>query len=206
VLDTIVETAARLCNADYSQIMRARDDGTWYAAALFGHSTEYAEYLKHLNVEPGRGSITGRALLTGKPIQIADVMSDPDYELHEAQRIAGYRTHLGVPLSRKGQTLGMIILSRKKVTPFSAKEIELVETFADQAVIAIENTRLFEEVQARTRELTQSLEYQTATSEVLDIISRSKFELQPVFDAIVESGLKLFSGAAVAILLPDGAR
>jgi signal transduction histidine kinase len=181
VLDAIVETAARLCNADYSQIMRARDDGTWYAAALFGHSTEYAEYLKHLKVEPGRGSITGRALLSGKPTQIADVMSDPDYELHEAQRIAGYRTHLGVPLSRKAQTVGMIILSRKKVAPFSAKEIELVETFADQALIAIENARLFEEVQARNRDLTALSDVGRAVSSTLDL----KIVLKTVVDRAV---------------------
>ena len=153
VLDAIVETAARLCNANYSQIMRSRTDGTWYAAALFGHTPEYTEYLKHLKVNSGRGSITGRVLLEGKSTQIEDVTADPDYELQDAQRLAGYRTHLGVPLTSHGRIIGTIILSRKVVSPFSAKEVELVETFADQAVIAIENTRLFEEVQARTAEL-----------------------------------------------------
>src|SRR5581483_2461980 len=205
VLDTIVATAARLCNADYSQIMRAQDDGTWVAAALFGHSAEYADYLKHLKVEPGRGSITGRVLLEGKPTQIADVTSDPDYELHAAQRLAGYRTHLGVPLSRKGRTVGTIILSRKKVAPFSAKEIELVETFADQAVIAIENVRLFDEVQARTAELSRSVAELKALGEVGQAVS-SSLDLGTVLSTILAHACEMSDTGGGAVYVLDEAK
>ena len=205
VLDTIVETAARLCSADYSQIMRAGADGTWYAASLFGHSDEYTEYLRHLKVEPGRGSITGRVLLHGKSTQIEDVTSDPDYQLHEAQRLAGYRTHLGVPLSSQGHIIGTIILSRKKVAAFNAKEIELVETFADQAVIAIENTRLFEEVQARTAELSRSVAELKALGQVSQAVN-SSLDLQTVLDTILGHACEMSDTGGGAIYVLDEAR
>ena len=111
---------------------------------------------------------------------------------------------LGVPLFREGTPIGALVLTRERAEPFTDKQIELVTTFADQAVIAIENVRLFEEVQARTRELSEALDQQTATSEVLEVISSSLSDTQPVFDAIVQSGLKLFPGAAISIALPDG--
>src|SRR5581483_618133 len=205
VLDTIVATAARLCNADYSQIMRAQDDGTWVAAALFGHSAEYADYLKHLKVEPGRGSITGRVLLEGKPTQIADVTSDPDYELPAAQRLAGYRTHLGVRLSRKGRPVGLIILSRKTVAPFSAKQVELVETFADQAVIAIENVRLFDEVQARTAELSRSVAELKALGEVGQAVS-SSLDLGTVLSTILAHACEMSDTGGGAVYVLDEAK
>jgi signal transduction histidine kinase len=204
VLDTIVETSARLCNADYSQIMRARSDGTWYAAAVFGHNEAYVEYLQHLKVEPGRGSITGRVLLEGKSAQIEDVTSDPDYQLHEAQRLAGYRTHLGVPLTSHGRIIGTIILSRRKVAAFDAKEIELVETFADQAVIAIENTRLFEEVQARTAELSRSVAELKALGQVSQAVN-SSLDLQTVLDTILGHACEMSDTGGGAIYVLDEA-
>ena len=129
-------------------------------------------------------------MLEGKIVQIPD-LADPEYTLHEAQRIGGFRTVLGVPLLREGTPIGVIILLRTTCGPFTDKQIELVTTFADQAVIAIENVRLFDEVQARTRELTESLEQQTATSEVLQVISSSPGELEPVFQAMLANATRI---------------
>ena len=172
VLDSIVETAARLCVADMASI-RGREGDAYVHLASYGVQPEYADFVINTRHAAGRGSIVGRVSLEGKPVQIADVLADPEYTLFEQQRRGNFRTVLGIPLLREGVQIGIIILMRRTVQPFSDKQIALVETFADQAVIAIENTRLFEEVQARTRELTESLEYQTATSDVLDVISRS---------------------------------
>ena len=190
VLDTLVESVARLCEADMAQILRPTDAG-YYVAASYGMSPEYIEYHKSLKFAPGRGSVTGRVLLEGTTIQIPDVLADPEYSLAEPQRLAGYRSHLGVPLLREGSPIGVILVSRRTVRPFDNKHIELVTTFADQAVIAIENVRLFDEVQARTRELSESLEQQTATSEVLQVISSSPGELEPVFDAMLENAVRI---------------
>ena len=129
-----------------------------------------------------RGSATGRAVLEGRAIHIPDVLADPEYRATRYQELAGYRSTLSVPLLRDGTTIGTFSLSRDEVNPFTDKQIELVTTFADQAVIAIENARLFEAEQQRTRELTESLEQQTATSEVLQVISSSPGDLQPVFE------------------------
>ena len=142
-------------------------------------------------ISPGRASLIGRTALEGQPVQIADVLEDPEYELGKAQKIARFRTLLGAPLLREGVPIGAIGLQRTDVRPFTDKQIELVQTFADQAVIAIENARLFEEVQARTRELSEALEQQTATSEVLQVISSSPGGLEPVFTAILENALRI---------------
>jgi GAF domain-containing protein len=135
--------------------------------------------------------MTGRVALEGRAIQIPDVLADPEYRATEYQQIFGYRTNLGVPLLRDGSTIGIFSLTRREVKPFTEEQIELVATFADQAVIAIENARLFDEVQARSREVQESLEYQTAISDVLNVISRSPNALQPVFDTIVQTAARL---------------
>ena len=177
---------------------------TFYLAASHGHTDAWKTSMQQEGLEAGRESITGRVLLEGKTVQIHDVQADPEYTISGTLKITDNRTILGVPLLRGGTPIGVIVLGRAEVKPFTDKQIELVDTFADQAVIAIENVRLFDEVQARTRELSESLEQQTATSEVLQVISSSLTDTQPVFDAIVHSGLKLFPDAAIAIALSDG--
>ena len=161
VLDTLVELAAALCQADKARILRPTGkDATYYIQARTRErsTAEYDEHIRTLSFAPGRGSVVSRVLLESKSVHIPDVLADPEYTLRETARQAGYRTSLGVPLLREGSPIGLLVLQRATVRPFADKEIELAETFADQAVIAIENVRLFDEVQARTTELAKSLE------------------------------------------------
>jgi two-component system, NtrC family, sensor kinase len=158
VLQTLVESAARLCDADKGNITREKDGVFYRAAASYGYSRQFVDHIKGIPLEPDRGSATGRALLEGRTIHIPDVTTDPEYTLAEAQRLGDYRTILCVPMLREGGALGVLTLTRSEVRPFTDKQIELVTTFADQAAIAIENVRLFESVEARTRELAQSLD------------------------------------------------
>jgi PAS domain S-box-containing protein len=196
VLQTLVESAALLCEAELANIWRPKGT-SYHLAASFGVSSKSREqsenvrYLGSIGLVPGRGSIVGRALLERKTVQIPDAQNDPEYDLSEVVRIGDYRTQLAVPLLREGVPIGVIVLIRCTVQPFTDKQIELVTTFADQAVIAIENVRLFEEVQARTRDLAESLEQQTATSEVLQVISASPGELEPVFQKMLENATRV---------------
>jgi hypothetical protein len=151
--------------------------------ANFGFPHEFEEIAKRTPFGPGRGTVVGRVLLTGKPVQIADVEADPEYA-YQGQRLAGFRTRLAVPLEREAETIGVIVLGRTKVHPFTDKQVDLVKNFAAQAVIAIENTRLL-------NELRQSLEEQTATSEVLQVISSSPGDLKPVFAAMLEKAARI---------------
>jgi two-component system, NtrC family, sensor kinase len=157
VLQTLVESAARLCNADKATITREKD-GQFYRAEIFGYSDEFLDYVRDVPVLPERGSCLGRALLEGVAVHIPDVHLDPEYTFSEGQRLGGFRTMLGVPMLREGIPIGVVALTRSEPRPFTDKQIELVTTFADQAAIAIENVRLFENVEARTRELAKSLE------------------------------------------------
>jgi GAF domain-containing protein len=203
VLDTLVQSAARLGDADIGTITRQRD-GSFFREALYGFSAEFIEYVRAIPVRPEKGNISGRALLEGKIVQIEDVERDPDYTWDEAKRTGRYRTLLGVPLVRHGKPIGVMALGRREVRPFNQREIDLVTTFADQAVIAIENVRLFDEVQARTRDLEELLQQQTATAEVLKVISRSTFELQPVLDTLVESAARLCEADMAAVARQTG--
>jgi signal transduction histidine kinase len=207
VLDTLSESAARLCDVDHVWLFR-RVGEIYRWAASYGHSKEEHERVKqHMltrRISPGRDSLVGRIALKGRTVQIADVLADPEYVAPNAQKIAQYRTVLGAPLLRESVPIGVIVLQRTDVRPFTDKQIELVTTFADQAVIAIENVRLFDEVQARTRDLTESLQQQTATADVLKVISRSAFNLQSVLDTLVGSATRLCGADHALLFRRDG--
>src|SRR5262249_4415295 len=161
--------------------------GVLFRAAVHGFSPEFMQFVKDMPIERGRGTIHGRTLLEGTVIHIADVEADPEHTWAEGQQMGQYRTVLGVPMLRNRVPVGVIPLNRTTVRPFTDKQIELATTFADQAVIAIENVRLFDEVQQRTKDLTESLQQQTATADVLKVISRSTFDLKAVLNTLVES-------------------
>ena len=190
VLETLTESAARLCDAEMAAVAREKDSAFYYATS-YGFPTAYLEFVKGIAHPVNRGSVIGRTMIEGKAVQISDVLSDPEYAYLESQKKGGYRTMLGVPLLREGSPIGVLLLARSSVRPFTQKQIELVSTFADQAVIAIENVRLFDEVQARTAELSESLDQQTATAEILQTINESPGDLTPVFDTMVESAMRL---------------
>jgi GAF domain-containing protein len=154
-------------------------------------------------MSPGRDSIAGRVALEGRVVHIEDVAADPDYA-HPETIAAGLRTALGVPLLREGEVLGTINLARYRVQPYTERQIELIRTFADQAVIAMENARLLGELQARTRDLEESLEYQTATSDVLKVISRSSSDLQPVLDTVIETAARLCGADSGSLRIREG--
>ena len=203
VLDTLVESAARLCEADMASVNRQHGDA-YRQVANYGHSPALKAYMDTHSIPAGRGSVVGRTILEGNIVQILDVLADPEFTFIESAKVGGVRTMLGVPLLRHGTPIGVIVLQRTTVRRFTEKQIELVTTFADQAVIAIENVRLFDEVQARTRELSESLEQQTATSEVLKVISSSPGELEPVFGAMLENATRICEAKFGNFLLYNG--
>ena len=190
VLQTLIESAAKLCDADHGVITRRRE-GVFYRGEAYGYSKEFMDHVRGVPVEPGRGSVLGRALSECKVVQIPDVEADPEYNLVEARRLGDFRTVLGVPMLREGKPIGVFALARSEVRQFTDKQIELVTTFADQAVIAIENTRLLNELRQRTADLSESLQQQTAMSEVLGVVSSSPGELDPVFQAMLENATRL---------------
>jgi class 3 adenylate cyclase/putative methionine-R-sulfoxide reductase with GAF domain len=198
VLDAIVRTAGELCASEYAMLFRLRD-GKYHVASS---NNAAGEYLKHFLEHPitvDRGSLIGRTDLERRPVHIVDCLADPEYKMLEAARLGKHRTMLGVPLLRDGVPIGALGLLRTSVKPFTEKQIELVTTFANEAVIAIENTRLLSE-------LRQSLEQQTATAEVLGVISRSRFELQPVLQSVVETATLLCRANTSGIYRLEGGR
>jgi len=200
VLDTLVQSAARLCAAECAFIFRL-EQGAYHLAASHGFSDDYRAYIKRNPIRPGRNTLVGRTALTAHTVHLPDCLADPEYKWLESQKIGGFRTMLGVPLLPEGSPIGVLALTRSRVEPFSDREIELVATFADQAVIAIENVRLFDEVQARTRDLSEALEQQTATSEVLRVISSSPGELAPVFEAMLVNATRICDAKFGALYL-----
>src|SRR5262245_12304399 len=192
VLTTLVETAARVCEADIGNIARPVESGGYKIEASYGQSTALYEELARRTLKAGKGSVIGRTALNRAPVHILDAQADPEYELRDALKIGDYHTMLGVPLVREGNIIGVFGLARKTVRPFTEKQIELVATFADQAVIAIENVRLLSE-------LRESLQQQTATADVLRVISSSPGELKPVFQTMLEKAVHI-CGAKFGIL------
>src|SRR5262245_18631614 len=198
VLDTIVATATRLCGAEKATIRRRSGDA-YPMIAEHGFSPEQRAYMEKYPVAAGPGTVVGRAAETRKPVYVADVEADSGFKQIDLAKAAGLRAGVAVPLLREGEIIGVLTLAHSKPDPFTADHIERAQTFADQAVIAIENARLFKAEQTRTAELMESLKQQTATADVLKTISRSAFDLQPVLDALVASAAKLCDAPMVAI-------
>src|SRR5262245_28095644 len=204
VLETLLENAARLCAAEWGVIFRP-DGDVYRMAAVYGASPEFKEFLTRTPIPPGRGSGVGRAALERRPVQVADVSADPEYRVTEFQRIGGFRTVLAVPMLREEVLLGVFGLHRDQVRPFTEKQIQLVSTFADQAAIAIENVRLFTELQDKNASLTEALEQQTAAAEILKVISTSPTDLQPVLNAVVGSAARFCGAYDAEMFHLDGA-
>jgi GAF domain-containing protein len=195
VLDTLVESATHLCEADHAWLFQRDGDFLWFKSS-FGHDTEVHNRIRDLfrsrKAHIDRGSIVGRSTLEARVVHVTDVLADPEWNRGDAQKIGGYRAALGVPLLRDGKVVGVIFVAKTRPEPFSANQIELVTTFADQAVIAIENARLFNETQ-------EALERQTATADILKVIASSPSDVQPVFDAIASSSKQLIGGFSATV-------
>jgi signal transduction histidine kinase/HAMP domain-containing protein len=203
VLDAIARTARRLCQADRVLIWRLNEDGMYRTAARDGILAP--EFEKLLDpIMPGRGSIVGRVALDRRAVHIDDIQADAEYRVLKGAANDPRRTMLGVPLLSDGTVIGVIVPSRTEARPFTKRQIDLVSTFADQAVIAINNVGLFDEVRARNRELSEALEQQTATSTILRAIAASPTDIQPVLDTVAESAARLCEAYDAAILLADG--
>src|SRR5262249_40917864 len=201
---TIAESAVRLCGGQFSFVMRL-DGGLFRFAGCHGLSAEGLDVFQRMLPRPANeDTISGRAILRRAVAQVADVRLVPGYAGSDLARVVDYRSIVAVPLLRNRDPIGVIAVARAVTGPFPEPQIALLQTFAEQAVIAIGNVRLFDEVQARTQELTEALEHQTATSEVLNVITRSPTDAQPVFDAIVQSAARLCEAMFSLVFLYDG--
>jgi signal transduction histidine kinase len=203
VLDALVRSAAMLCEAD-TGIIRRREADRYPLVATFGLTEHQREHFEQYSTKPDRSSVFGRAILEGRTVHVPDVVADAEYDRPRLQDFVSVRTGLAVPLVREGTIVGVFTLQRREPRPFRARQIELVTTFADQAVIAIENVRLFDEVQARTEELSESLRQQTATAEVLKTISRTAFDLQRVLETLLENAVRICGARHGIIFRYDG--
>jgi signal transduction histidine kinase len=179
VLDTLVRSAARLCKADRAAIRLAKQDGSYHHVASHGFTPEQTEYMRHHSIKPDRGSIAGRAVLEGRVVQIADIKADPEFRLMGRSGFENVRTTLGVPMLREETPIGVLVLTRGVVEPFTAKQTELVTTFADQAVIAIENVRLFDEIQDKSRQLAEASQHKS------QFLANMSHELRTPLNAIL---------------------
>jgi GAF domain-containing protein len=203
VLNTLVESAAKLCDAD-TGIIRRREGDAYPLAATYGLSPEQRKHFANYSTKPDRGSVFGRTILEGRTVHVPDVLADPEYNRPRLQDFVSVRAQLGVPLVREGIVVGVFTLQRREARPYSQNQIELVQTFADQAVIAIENTRLLNELRQRTDDLSEALEQQTATSEVLSVISGSPGEIDPVFNTVLTNATRLCEASYGCLWLCEG--
>src|ERR1700733_6392961 len=200
---TLVESACTLCDAPKG-LIELLDGDVYRLVMQKGYGEAFERYLVENPLRAGSSSGTGRAAGTGVVSHIPDVLQDPDYRLTEGQRLGGYRANLAVPLLREQKVIGVFVLARPTPGPFTPRQIALVQTFADQAVIAIENVRLFDDVQKRTAELEDSLDQQTATSEVLQIVSKSPGDLQPVFEGMLANATRICNAKFGVLFLSEG--
>ena len=205
VLETLIESARTLCDATQGMLLM-RDGPVLRMTKQKGYPEAFERWVLDNPQPPSPYSGVGRAALTGKVAHFPDVLENPDYRLSEGQRLGGYRALLSVPLLREKDVLGVFSLGRPNPGPFTDRQIELVRTFADQAVIAIENVRLFDEVQARTRDLAEALQQQTATADVLKAISRSVFDLEFVLRTLIDTAVRLCHGSRGTIFIRNGDR
>jgi len=202
VLETLAESAAALAQSDTVFIFRREGEGM-RLVAQYAPTPAFGQVVGNLTLGPDRRSTTGRAFLSGEVVRIANVQDEPDYQLRQSE-LDRIGSTMAAPLLRGGETVGVITLARLRVEPYSDRHVELVRTFADQAVIAMENARLLGELRRRTRDLEESLEYQTATGDVLKVISHSTFDLQPVLDTLVETATRLCGSDGAGITIREG--
>ena len=204
VFDMIAERSARLCDAEFCVVFRF-DGALIHFVAEHGLSTAgYDAMTRAYPMPPGRSSTTSRAVMSGKLEQIPDVQADPDYAIGDVAKAVNARSITSVPMLKNGHVIGAINVARSRPGLFAAGQIALLQSFADQAVIAIENVRLFDEVQARNREVTEALEQQTATGAILRVIAASPTDIQPVLDAVAESAAQFCDTYDAVIFLPQG--
>src|ERR1700757_2577647 len=205
VLDTLIENATRLCAAEQGFIFRS-DGELYHLAANYNAPAGFREWVSRRAIRPGDGSVVGRVAVEDRTIQILDAQADADWRAVNAQApgTSGVRTLLGVPMRREGVLIGVIAMWRTEGRAFTTKELALVETFADQAVIAIENTPLLNEVRQRSDDLSEALEQQTATSEVLQVISSSPGELEPVFESMLKNAVRICGAKFGNLWLREG--
>jgi GAF domain-containing protein len=202
VFDAIVQSAVRLCAARFAAVFRF--DGEMLHLGAHNFPPDVLEFLqRQYPMHPGYSQASGRTILSRAVVQIPDLLADPEYQ-HEWALISGWRSILGVPMLHEGVPIGAILINRAEPGPFPNTQVELLQTFADQAVIAIENVRLFAELQTSNRDLTEALDQQTATSEILRVISSSPTDVQPVFDTIVRSARRLLGGFSATLRLLAG--
>jgi GAF domain-containing protein/CheY-like chemotaxis protein len=209
VFEAFVGSAVRLCEAEFSAVARF-EDGLLHLVALNNMSPEETEVFHRLFPRlPERGFVMGRAFIDGRAVHVEDVLADPEYDRQTQAgllQVSRLRSFLGVPILREGVPIGVIGCARREVRPFTVTQIELVKTFADQAVIAIENVRLFSELAARNRDLTDALDRQTATAEILRVVSQAQADVQPVFDTIARSAARLCEATDAHIWQREGDR
>ena len=204
VLEAILNVAQRLCSPKGGYVaIRNAQTGLFDVVAITDAPEEIVRILRENPLEPGQSTVTGRVAAYGRTVYVPDVENEPGYQWVENARLGDYRSALGVPLVKDGETLGSITLAHGEVDGFSRKQIGLIETFAAQAVIALSNARLFTALQDRTVEVEEALEQQKASAEILNVISRSVEDAQPVFQKILDSCRKLFGGEELDVLLID---